>query len=135
MNRSHPADCKCNCHADPGNKRMEAVFLQKDDADLRRCFSHAVFEGFTNPCGFRCRDCNQYYGVDPVTNQLRPITGDQIYGPHPDIAHGPFDPAVHLGWRALNWLTPAFAPVWLQVKIWHNLRAKEWEIVTRWTMV
>jgi len=133
MARLHPADCTCNCHADPGEKRMEAVFLQKDDPALRRCFSHAILVGFMQPNGLRCRDCGQYYGYDPVTDALRPIEGNHTSGPHPDIPHW-LASANSAGWRQVRWLTPDFAPEWLHRKIYTGTLPTTWEIVTRWTM-
>lgn len=134
MTIPHSINCKCKCHAKPADKRLEIVSLQVDDEANRRCFSHAVLVGFTHPVGYRCRDCNQFYGIYSTTDQLRPITGDWTTGSHPNIAPSRFPNVATLGWRLLNWLTPAFAPVWLQERIRDSIRPPTWEIVTRWTM-
>ena len=134
MIRPHPAECTCNCHANPSQKRMELVRLQEDEAVNHRCYSRAVLKGFANPNGFRCRDCGQFYGVDQATNQLRPIEGDQTFGPHPGMAPSRFPTVAPLGWRLLNWVTPAFAPAGFQVMIRDGIRPPAWEIVTVWTM-
>lgn len=130
---SHPDNCECRCHIDTENKKMEWVNLQ-EDAPNRRCFSGAALLGFTNPRGFRCRDCGQYYGVHHDTNLLRPIKGNPTFGWHPRDTPGRFAFVSLLGWRVADWLTPTSAPVWLQEKIRAGLQPPVWVIVTRWTM-
>lgn len=84
IHSSDPADCTCNCHANPGEKRLYVVNLQENDLDRRWLFSGASLQGFTNPNGLRCRDCNQYYGYKFGTDQLQPIEGNWTFGPRPD---------------------------------------------------
>lgn len=135
MATPHPLTCACRCHADPAEKRMEVIALQQDDSYHQRCFSRASLQGFNNPNGLRCRDCGQYYGYHPVTNELRPIEGNPTFGPHPgSIAAGRLAPVANLGWRVTNWLTPNSAPVWFQEKIRDGVQPPVWQIVTRWTM-